>query len=117
MLGWRVEANLSSGQTPFYILPYIDLRGIPINRYQGTHAFQTELEGRWQLGERWGLVPFVGVGATTDALNTVGDTKRRWAGGMGFRYLIARKMRLWAGADVARGPEDWALYFQVGTGL
>jgi len=38
-------------------------------------------------------------------------------GGLGFRYLIARKLRLSSGIDIAKGPEDWAIYFTVGSSL
>jgi hypothetical protein len=31
------------------------------------------------------------------------------------RYLIARKLGLYAGIDVARGPEDTVVYVQVGS--
>ena len=37
------------------------------------------------------------------------------AGGAGFRYLIARKLGLYTGIDVARGPETTAFYIQVGS--
>ncbi|MFC1798823.1 glyceraldehyde-3-phosphate dehydrogenase [Thermodesulfobacteriota bacterium] len=117
VLGWKVEANLSSGNVPFYALPHISLRGIPINRYQGTHALQTELEATYNLTYRWALVPFAGVGATADALDEFGSGDPKFAGGLGFRYLIARQMRLTAGADIAYSEEGWALYFKVGSGL
>jgi hypothetical protein len=37
------------------------------------------------------------------------------AGGGGFRYLLARKLGLQTGIDVARGPEETAFYIQVGS--
>jgi hypothetical protein len=117
IMGWKVEANLSFGDVPFYALPYIDLRGIPINRYQGAHVLQTELEATYKITNRWSLVPFVGVGATADSLNEFDSGEPKFAGGLGFRYLIARKLRLTSGVDIARGPEEWAIYFTVGTGL
>jgi len=117
IMGWRIEGNLTAGDVPFYTLPYINLRGIPVNRYQGDHVLQTELEAMYKITDRWGLVPFVGVGATADALNEFDSSEPRFAGGLGFRYLIARKLRLASGVDIARGPEDWAIYFTVGTGL
>jgi hypothetical protein len=117
IMGWRVQADLSSGLVPFYALPSIDLRGIPYNRYQGNHVLETELEARYQFTDRWGVIPFVGVGATANELNEFGSGTPRWAGGVGIRYTIARKMRLTYGLDIARGPEDWAIYFQVGSGL
>ena len=117
VLGWRVQADLSAGDVPFYALPAIDLRGIPYNRYQGSHVLETELEARYQFTDRWGVIPFVGVGGTATQLKDFGSGTPRWAGGVGIRYTIARKMRLTYGLDVARGPEDWAVYFQVGSGL
>ena len=37
------------------------------------------------------------------------------AGGVGFRYRLARKMGMQAGVDVARGPEDTAFYLTIGN--
>lgn len=37
------------------------------------------------------------------------------AGGAGVRYLLARRQKLAVGRDVARGPEDTAIYFIVGS--
>ena len=117
IMGWRVQADLSTGDVPFYALPSISLRGIPYNRYQGSHVLETELEARYQFTYRWSVIPFVGVGATADELSEFGSSNARWAGGVGIRYLIARKLRLSYGLDIARGPEDWAIYLRVGSGL
>lgn len=46
-----------------------------------------------------------------------GSSDPKFSGGLGFRYLIARKMRLATGVDIAKGPEDWAIYFTVASGL
>ena len=40
---------------------------------------------------------------------------KAFAKGVGFRYLIARRFGLHAGIDVACGPEENAIYFQVGN--
>ena len=117
VMGWRLEGNFSFGDVPFYTLPYINLRGIPFNRYQGSQVLQTELEAMYKFTDRWAVVPFAGVGATADALDEFGSSDPKFAGGLGFRYLIARKLRLASGVDIARGPEDWAIYFTVGSGL
>ena len=44
---------------------------------------------------------------------TDGDSKETIGGG--FRYLVARRLGLKAGIDIARGPEEWAFYIQVGS--
>jgi hypothetical protein len=37
------------------------------------------------------------------------------AGGLGFRYRLARKQGLQTGIDIARGPEDTSIYLTVGS--
>jgi len=115
ILGWRLHGGFSTGDIPFYALPFIDLRGIPAMRYQGENILVTELETRWNLNARWSLVFFGGVGRTADSLGDFGDSEDRWAGGGGFRYLMARLLGLYTGVDIARGPEDWVFYIQVGS--
>jgi hypothetical protein len=115
ILGWRLHGAFSSGDTPFYALPFIDLRGIPAMRYQGDDILVTEIETRWNLDERWSLVFFGGVGRTANSLSDFSDSENRWAGGTGFRYLLARVLGMYTGVDIARGPEDWAFYIQVGS--
>ena len=115
VLGWRLHGGFSSGDVPFYALPFIDLRGIPAMRYQGDNVLVTELETRWNVNKRWSLVFFGGVGRTADSLDNFSDSENRWAGGAGFRYLVARLLGMYTGIDIAKGPEDWALYIQVGS--
>ena len=115
VLGWRLYGGFTSGDIPFYALPFINLRGIPAMRYQGDNVLVTELETRWNVNERWSLVFFGGVGRTADTLSDFSDSEDRWAGGTGFRYQIARVLGMYTGIDIARGPEDWAFYIQVGS--
>jgi hypothetical protein len=115
ILGWRLYGAFSSGDVPFYALPFIDLRGIPAMRYQGENVLTTEIETRWNLNERWSLVFFGGVGRTADSMDNFSDSEDRWAGGTGFRYLIARMLGLYSGMDFAWGPEDFVFYFQTGS--
>ncbi|MHC4323679.1 MAG: BamA/TamA family outer membrane protein [Planctomycetota bacterium] len=114
VVGWHVAAEIGSGDIPFYALPDIDLRGIPAMRYQNTHALMTEAEVRWDFDSRWSLVGFGGVGAVAEAADEFSDSKARWAGGAGFRYLLARQLGLRAGLDIAVGPEEAVVYIQVG---
>jgi len=45
-LGVRGDAGASFGDTPFYLRPFISLRGAPIMRYQGEEMAQVEIELR-----------------------------------------------------------------------
>lgn len=112
----RVDTSVIGGDAPFYALPYVNQRGIPRMRYQGKAVLATEMEARYDLDGRWFAVAFAGVGRAGDSFGDLADAESRWAGGIGGRYLIARALGLQAGLDVARGPEEWAVYLQVGSG-
>lgn len=114
--GIRGDADFSFDDPVFYARPYVTLRGVPALRYQRQHVAQTEIEARWQFWKRFSAV-FFGGGAV--AWNAGEGLHRRsvtvGAGGIGFRYELARKFGLHYGVDYARGPEDSAIYFQFGS--
>jgi outer membrane protein assembly factor BamA len=116
VLGLRADARAARGDVPFYQLPFIDLRGVPLGRYQDENAGVLEAELRWTFADRWGLVLFAGDGRAWGAREAFDEAEDQVAGGVGIRYEIARRLGLWAGLDVARGPEEEAFYLQVGSG-
>ena len=119
VLGWRLDGRFARGETPFYALPFIDLRGIPAMRYQGDDVLVTEIDARWNFHNRWSLVGFTGVGKAEDAFSDLfggdSDNDLQHTVGGGVRYLIARRLGLQAGIDVAKGPEDTVFYLTVGS--
>lgn len=117
VLGLRGDLTVTQGPIPFYAKPYVSLRGIAAMRFQGDEAAAVETEVRWNLTRRWGLVFFGGAGKAFGGRTTFSEAETAFAGGTGFRYLIARKLGLWTGVDVARGSgsKDTAIYFQVGS--
>jgi hypothetical protein len=114
-LGVRGIASASFGNEPFYLRPFISLRGVPIMRYQGEEVAQIEGELRWQFWKRFSLVGFAGGGAAWNNLERFQNTQKLITGGAGFRYEIARKYGIHMGLDVARGPDNTAIYIQVGS--
>jgi len=100
---------------PFYQLPFVELRGVPVARYQDERTAAAEVELRWNLTPRWALIGFTGIGRAWGARTTFGEADNITAWGAGFRYLVARRLGLYAGLDIARGPEDTALYIQAGS--
>ena len=114
--GFRVESMLASENTPFYMMPYISLRGVPVLRYQGELTFLAETEQLFRLYRRWSMVAFTGYGTTVPSLENFEKGSNAWNLGGGFRYLLARKLGLQMGIDIARGPEDWAFYIIFGSG-
>ena len=107
--------EFSSGSIPFYALPFLDMRGIPAMRYQGEDVLLTEIETIWRVSDRWSLLGFGGVGRAAGKFSDLDKAENRWTGGTGFRYLVSQKLGLHVGIDIARGPEDWAFYIQVGS--
>ncbi|MDO6684664.1 MULTISPECIES: glyceraldehyde-3-phosphate dehydrogenase [unclassified Agarivorans] len=112
----RLSASSAHGDTPYYALPFIDMRGIPAMRYQGERMATLQGELRYDFGARWSGVVFGGLGQAFNADQHLGDTPNRYAKGIGFRYLMARRFNLRTGIDVARGPEDTTVHFIVGAG-
>lgn len=58
---------------------------------------------------------FAGSGWTAENISDFGDESAKFAGGGGFRYLIARRLGLRVGLDVAVGPNDTVLYMGIGS--
>lgn len=115
VLAARLDMRSARGDVPFYQLPYIDMRGIPAVRYQDENMALAEFELRWNITPRWALVGFAGSGRTWGTATSFPDGDTEGSFGAGFRYLIASRLGMYVGIDVARGPEETAFYIQVGS--
>lgn len=113
--GYRIEYQEVFGDFPFYIKPYVNMRGIPAVRYQGEITTLAETEWRWDFTPRYSVVGFVGTAKALDNWSDFDNSPWRVSGGLGGRYLIARKLKLRMGLDVAHGPESWGYYVVIGS--
>ncbi|MES2708510.1 MAG: BamA/TamA family outer membrane protein [Verrucomicrobiota bacterium] len=114
--GWRADMVQSFGDVPFYRRPSVSLRGAPAQRYQGAGIASTEAELRWQIHPRWSLLGFAGTGVTWPGESLFQEPGSTATGGLGFRYLIARRQGIHFGIDAAYGEEGTAFYVQFGSG-
>ena len=114
-LAVRASAKNSSDGTPFYLRPYVALRGVQALRYQGEQAAELETELRWQLRPRFSVIGFAGAGEAQVSVGARDRDESVSAGGAGFRYLIARRYGLHVGVDVADGPDDTVFYVVFGS--
>jgi outer membrane protein assembly factor BamA len=114
-LGLRADGAATFGDAPFYLKPFISLRGAPIMRYQGDEVASIEAELRWQFWRRFSVVGFVGTGAAWNDAERLHNTQTIVTGGFGFRYEIARKYGIHMGLDLAFAPGNTAVYVQVGS--
>lgn len=114
VLGIRADGEIIDGDAPFYSYPFIDMRGIKAMQYQGEMTLLSEIELRWSLTPRWAVVGFGGAGKAFNEGDKE-DSDIVYSKGVGFRYLIASKLGLQVGLDVAQGPDDTAVYIQFGS--
>ena len=114
IIGGRFDYRAAFKEPPFYALPFVNLRGVPVMRYQGKQLFVVETEERWDFSNRWSLTAFAGVGKGFESLKTFNEEDWAYSLGTGFRYFLAKKFNIYSGIDIARGPEDWAFYIQFG---
>ena len=132
-LGLRVEGeavHASEGdRVPYIAKPSINMRGITAMRYQGEKMLLGEVQVRWEFIDRWNMVAFGGAGKVygdeyrfvpgSGAIQesvSFKDAPTHPAGGVGFRYELARKFGLWGGLDFATNEEnDFAFYITVGS--
>lgn len=115
VLGARGDTKAAAGTVPFYLLPYIDLRGVPALRLQDEHTAVVETELRWNVDARWALVGFVGGGRAWGATTSFSEGTSTFSKGVGFRYQLAKRLGLYAGVDWAWSTQDHAWYLQVGS--
>jgi hypothetical protein len=117
--GWvsavRADWQQATGEPPFYLLPFVDMRGIPLVRYQGRTTLILETEQRIDVTRRWSAMAIGGLAKAFDSYEEFADEDLLYTYGTGFRYLVARQFKLRMGVDVARGPEVWAYYIVFGT--
>ncbi|HEX3141237.1 MAG TPA: glyceraldehyde-3-phosphate dehydrogenase [Rhizobacter sp.] len=111
----RLDGRSVNGKTPFYMLPFIDMRGIPAARYQDDNTSLIETELRWNVTPRWGAVGFLGAGRVWGRNKDFDEASTVVSKGVGMRYLLANRLNLWVGLDYARGPEGGVGYIIVGN--
>ncbi len=111
----RAAAKASTDDTPFFLRPFVMLRGVPALRFQGEETAEIEAELRWQFRGRYSLVVFGGTGIARSETAVADRDESVTAGGVGFRYLVARRHGLHIGLDVAWGPDDPVVYVIVGS--
>ena len=112
--GIKGEGYSSTDDTPFYLKPFVTLRGVTAQRIQGKRVADTEGELRWQFWRRLSAVGFIGAGGAWSNSDEEEQSSSVVSGGTGIRYEIARKYGIHMGLDVGFGPDDPILYVTFG---
>ena len=114
--GLRVHSRFATGDVPFFAKPFLQMRGLPALQYTNDVTLLGEAEARYSLDARWMLLGFGGAGRVGETFGDLDDAPSIAAGGVGFRYLLARKLGLGSGLDFAFGEGgEFAFYIQMGA--
>lgn len=114
VLAGQVRGCLRAGDVPLWDACTIRLRGFPATDFMGTGSMSGQLEGRWRLSQRWGLVGFAGAGYARDVYSEIDN--REWipSYGVGVRFMVLKSKRINMRLDYARSSDSDAVHFMVG---
>lgn len=114
VLAWQLQGCLRGGDVPLWDACTIKLRGFSATDFMGTGSLSGQVEGRWRLDERWGLVGFAGTGYARDVYSDIEN--REWipSYGVGLRFMVLKSKRINMRLDYARSSNSDAIHFLVG---
>ncbi len=113
---WRFDANFLINDAPFYAKPFIQLRGVPMMKYQSNNTVVVETEWKFKVHKRWSLDVFGGTGKAFKSFNEVDNATLVYNYGLGFRYNISRLFGIDVGADFAWSNEqEFGFYIIFGS--
>jgi hypothetical protein len=107
----RLDLTSAWGQVPFFYVPYIDMRGLQVQKFSGRVTMLGEGEARMTVFTRWTGIAFAGIGSAATNWGEFSDARVAGAGGVGFRYLLAKKFGIRSGVDVAVGTGGKPLFY------
>lgn len=114
-LGFRAKADLSFGDPPFYLRPFIAFRGVAALRYPGETVVSAEAEYRRPINTRFDVLVFGGAGRSYADFRGIERDKSVSAVGAGVRFKPAKLFGLAFGIDYAYGPDGGYGYVQIGN--
>ena len=102
------------GDAPFYVKPFVSLRGAPAMRYQGDNTMIAQTQWRFYVYKDIAVLGFVGAGKAFDTFSDFGADEWITNYGTGIRYTLAKAMNTRVGFDFAWANEDFGWYIVVG---
>ena len=114
VLAWEIGGCRKSGTVPLWDLCTIGLRGFAATDYLGIGSARGQVEARWRMSERWGLVGFAGGGYTENSFSEVNDQEIIPSYGIGLRFMVLKSKRINIRVDYARSTDSDAVHLSVG---
>lgn len=114
VLAWEVRACKGSTKAPLWDACRIELRGFSATDYLGRVSASTQVEARWRVSKRWGLVSFAGAGYTVESFSNTRDRELIPSYGVGVRFMVLQSKRINIRLDYARSLGSDAIHVSVG---
>jgi len=114
VLALRTRLQTSSGETPFFQLPTLDMRGFSRDRYRDNYSMSLTAEWREKLAARWGAIGFVEAGRVASSFGDLGSARTITSYGGGVRWRPSADKDLNLGIDFAISTDDRAVFIQIG---
>ena len=114
VLAWEVQGCARGGTTPLWDACMVKLRGFSATDYLGKVSASGQVEARWQMSKRWGLVGFGGSGYVGSSFSGIRDDKPIPSFGVGVRFTVLPAKRINMRLDFARSLDSDAVHFTVG---
>ncbi|MFC1481678.1 BamA/TamA family outer membrane protein [Candidatus Neomarinimicrobiota bacterium] len=108
ILALRGVIGLSSGETPFQVMPQLGayLRGYYISRYRDNNLIAVQAEYRRPLYKWLGMVLFAGFGEVAAKAGDFSLRKLKPAAGFGFRIPLVKGQKVNLRIDIGVGKGD-----------
>jgi hypothetical protein len=114
----RGSVCMVTSQAPFYDLCQLgiskDLRGYQIGQFRDNRMLVGQAEYRRELFWRIGAVAFAGAGAVAPNWGGFDNTQAKPGGGLGLRFLLAKRNHINLRFDYAWGENSRATYVSIG---
>lgn len=117
VLAFQFRCRYGFGDIPFLDLSTVGnddlLRGYPKNRFRDRHFIGGQVEYRFPLFWRFGLVCFAGAGDVFSSWSDIQTNTLKYSVGSGLRFVVNPAERLNIRFDYSYGKEGGYFYFVV----
>jgi len=114
VLAWEVQGCQRGGSAPLWDACTVKLRGFSATEYLGKASASGQVEARWQLSKRWGMVGFAGAGYVGGSFNGIREREAIPSYGVGIRFMVLAAKRINLRLDYARSTDSDAIHVSVG---
>lgn len=117
ILATRFKTTIASGDVPFQgqsVVGQDDIRGYTSGKHRNNQVYALQAEYRWRFYKKFGMIGFAGLASAVNSFNDLPKSEILPGAGVGFRYMMLPSERINIGFDVAKGKDDWGLYFRIG---